>query len=158
MTRTLTAGTLPAGLSLSGAGIFSGTPAASGTFTFTAQIIDGAAWSNAKSFNLTILPARPSAPVGVSATCDDAQITLSWSAVDGAANYNIKRTPTSGGNCALLASGVTTPAYADNTVTNGMTYYNVVSAVNGGGEGGTQMKLAPRHQRRLALGRCNLPF
>ena len=37
---SITAGTLPGGLSLSGVGVISGTPSASGTYTFTVQVVD----------------------------------------------------------------------------------------------------------------------
>jgi alpha-galactosidase len=53
-TWSLSAGTLPAGLSLGSAGLLSGTPTASGTFAFTAQIADNDASTVTKDFGLII--------------------------------------------------------------------------------------------------------
>jgi alpha-galactosidase len=54
-TWSLGAGTLPAGLSLGSAGLLSGTPTASGTFTFTVQIADDELSTVTKDFSLIIL-------------------------------------------------------------------------------------------------------
>ncbi len=58
----LSAGTLPAGLSLSTAGVISGTPTESGTFTPTISFLDGGGASCQKEFELEIV-----APVGLQA-------------------------------------------------------------------------------------------
>jgi hypothetical protein len=76
----------------------------------------------------------PAAPTGLTATAGNGTVTLSWSPASGATGYRVKRSTTSGTSYTLIASpGVT--SYSDNTVTNGTTYYYVVSAVNGVGEG-----------------------
>ena len=54
---TVSAGTLPTGLSLSGTGDLTGTPTAPGTFTFTARVTDGAGTQASKAFALTVAPA-----------------------------------------------------------------------------------------------------
>ena len=76
----------------------------------------------------------PSTPTGVSATAANALVNLSWSAVPTATNYLVQRSTISGGSYALIGntSGIT---YADNQVTNGITYYYVVAAQNGIGTG-----------------------
>ena len=48
-------GALPAGLGLTGAGVLSGTPTASGTFNFTVQVMSGPAIASI-AYSLTILP------------------------------------------------------------------------------------------------------
>jgi len=53
-TWTLTSGSLPAGLSLSGAGVLSGTPTAAGNFTFQATVTDSAGATAAQTFTLNI--------------------------------------------------------------------------------------------------------
>jgi hypothetical protein len=53
-TWSKTSGTLPAGLSLSSAGVISGTPTTSGTKTFTIQVTDSAAATASTIFSLTI--------------------------------------------------------------------------------------------------------
>jgi CHRD domain-containing protein/putative Ig domain-containing protein len=55
-TWAVTSGALPAGLSLSSAGVLSGTPAAVGTSTFTAGVTDSAMAFSSQTFTLTILP------------------------------------------------------------------------------------------------------
>ena len=77
------------------------------------------------------------APAGLTALPGNAQVLLSWTASSGATSYNVKRSTTSGGPYATVstAGSVTTPNYTDSSsVTNGTTYYYVVSAVNGVGE------------------------
>jgi hypothetical protein len=55
-TWAVTTGALPAGLSLSSAGVLSGTPAAVGTSTFTVGVTDSAMAFSSQTFSLTILP------------------------------------------------------------------------------------------------------
>jgi fibronectin type 3 domain-containing protein len=75
----------------------------------------------------------PAAPTGLTAAPGDAQAALSWSAVSGAASYNVYRGTASGAE-ALLQSGVTGTTFTDTGLTNGTTYYYKVSAVNAAGE------------------------
>jgi thermitase len=79
--------------------------------------------------------APPPAPTNLTATAGNAQVTLSWTAAPTATSYNVKRSTTAGGPYTTIATGVTTTNYVDNTVTNGTTYYYVVSGVNAAGEG-----------------------
>jgi fibronectin type 3 domain-containing protein len=72
--------------------------------------------------------------VGLSASATSTnQASLVWNAVTGAAGYNVKRSPVSGGPYATIASVVAATSYTD-TVPVGMRYYYVVSAVVGGSE------------------------
>ncbi len=75
----------------------------------------------------------PAAPTGLAATAGDKQVTLSWNASAGATSYNLKRSATHGGPYSTVTSPTTTTA-TDTGLTNGTTYYYVVSAVNAGGE------------------------
>ena len=130
-TWSLSAGTLPAGLSLSSAGLLGGTPAASGTFSFTAQVTDSAALTATKQFSVTVNPLA--APTGLTAAAGNAQAALSWTPSAGASSYNVKRSLVSGSNYSTISSR-TAASYTDTGLTNGTTYYYVVSAVNAGGE------------------------
>jgi hypothetical protein len=76
----------------------------------------------------------PAAPAGLTATAGNAQVSLSWSASDGATSYHVKRSTTSGGEATIASP--TTSSYTDTSVTNGTLYYYVVSAVNAYGESG----------------------
>jgi uncharacterized repeat protein (TIGR02543 family) len=80
------------------------------------------------------LGGMPSAPAAFTATPADRQVDLSWSASIGATGYNVKRTQVDGGLYEIIATNVTDTAYADTGLTNGTTYYYVVSAINSVGE------------------------
>lgn len=79
----------------------------------------------------------PSAPTGVSATAGDLQVQISWSNVSGATSYNIYWSNTTGvtKTTGTKITGATSP-YTHTGLTNGTTYYYVVTAVNGYGESG----------------------
>jgi autotransporter-associated beta strand protein len=86
----------------------------------------------------------PSIPTGLTATAGDASVTLSWNSSSGAASYSLKRTTTSGTGYVTVASGTATN-YEDNTgLTNGTTYYYVVSAVNGALDSGNSSEVSAR--------------
>ena len=89
--------------------------------------------------HISLLPPVPPAPAGLSATAGDAQVVLDWSAASGATSYNLKRSTTSGSGYATIdvRAGLT---FTDTAVSNGTTYYYVVSAVNAG-------EKAPRRPR-----------
>jgi fibronectin type 3 domain-containing protein len=75
----------------------------------------------------------PAAPTGLTATAGNAQVSLTWTASSGATSYNVKRGTTSGGPYTQVSS-VTVPSFLDTGLTNGTTYFYVVSAVNSIGE------------------------
>ena len=77
----------------------------------------------------------PSSPSALSATGGNAQVSLSWTASGGAISYNVKRSLTSGGPYSTVASPTGT-SYTNTGLTNGTTYYYVVTAVNANGESG----------------------
>jgi len=84
-------------------------------------------------------PTPPSAPQNLAATGGNAVVGLTWQAPssDGGSpvtNYRIYRGPTSGGEAFLFETG-NVLAYSDTGVANGQTYYYVVRARNGVGEG-----------------------
>jgi hypothetical protein len=74
-----------------------------------------------------------SSPTNLTAIEGDSQVTLSWNAVEGAAGYNVKRSTAAGGPYTTIATKVTGTTYADKAVTNGITYYYVVTAGDGSG-------------------------
>ncbi len=76
----------------------------------------------------------PAAPRLLTGTPGNAQASLSWLAVVGAASYSVKRATTNVGPFVTIASALTSPSYVDRQVTNATTYYYVVSAVNSAGE------------------------
>jgi hypothetical protein len=64
-TWSLTSGALPAGLTLSNAGLISGTPTASGNFNVTAQVQDATALTASRTFSMTVTAAGVLPRLGV---------------------------------------------------------------------------------------------
>ncbi len=75
----------------------------------------------------------PSVPSGLMATPGNQQVSLIWTASNGATSYHVKRSTTSGGPYSQIAAP-STASYADAGLTNGTPHYYVVSAVNSAGE------------------------
>jgi len=87
-------------------------------------------------------PPPPPAPSGLTAAAGDTEVALSWSASEGAATYNVKRSDTSGGPYTAVQTGITGTTCTDTGLTDGNTYYYVVSAVNAGVEGSDSPEVA----------------
>jgi fibronectin type 3 domain-containing protein len=102
--------------------------------------------SNSPEVSVTpMAPAGPpAAPANLQATAGNAQVMLTWSASASGTSYNVKRSTTSGGPYAILSSPTVT-SFTDTGLTNGTTYYYVVSALNSAGESGNsaQASAAP---------------
>ena len=92
------------------------------------------AFDQPKSSGIEIILPSPTAPTGLGATPGDAQVALSWNAVAGAAGYNVKRATSGVGPFNAVTNGVTSLAYTDTGLTDGTTYYYVVSTVGSGCE------------------------
>ena len=121
---------------------------------FTSGIIGGATYFASASFDDFVVTSigggggtPPPPPTGLSATPGNGQATLNWSASSGAASYNVKRSTTNGGPYATIASGVTATSFTNTGLTNGTTYFYVVSAVNSFGESGNsnQASVTPQN-------------
>ncbi|GAA0388233.1 hypothetical protein GCM10008933_19000 [Paenibacillus motobuensis] len=78
--------------------------------------------------------AIPAVPGGLEAKAADGSITLSWEAAAGAQYYNVKRGVQSGGPYTTVAAHLQATSYKDTGLSNGTTYYYVVSAGNESGE------------------------
>jgi glucuronoarabinoxylan endo-1,4-beta-xylanase len=78
--------------------------------------------------------AVPIAPTGATAMAGNAQVALSWNTVSGATGYYANRATASGGPYTRLAS-VATASFTDTGLTNGTTYFYVITAFNASGIG-----------------------
>jgi len=86
------------------------------------------------SDEVSAMPLYSPAPTNLTVTATNyGLVSLSWAMSAGATSYNLKRSPSHGGPYSTIAS-TTSTSYNDTSVTNGGTYYYVVSAVNAGGE------------------------
>jgi hypothetical protein len=73
-------------------------------------------------------------------------VTLSWTAASGATTYTLKRSLVTGGPYTdFVQPGIAGTTFTDGGLTNGATYFYVVSGSNGGGEGpnSTQVSSTP---------------
>jgi fibronectin type 3 domain-containing protein len=75
----------------------------------------------------------PAQPKNLAAAAGNNQASLTWTIAFNAASYNIKRATVSDGPYITIAN-YTAVAFTDTGLSNGVTYYYVVSAVNGYGE------------------------
>jgi cellulose 1,4-beta-cellobiosidase len=121
------------------------------------------AGEGAVSAHIAVVPTPPSppgAPGGLSAQVGggDPQpffgggiAILSWSTVPNTVTYNVKRSRTSGGPYTALSSSIA-PSYTDLNISNGTTYYYVVSAVNSFGEStnSNEISATPNEEIRKA--------
>ncbi len=111
------------------------------TYYYVVSAVNGAGESgNSSEASATPQPAIPAVPANVVATAGNGQVGLSWTASSGATSYNVKRSTTSGGPYTTVGSP-TTASYTDTGLTNGTTYYYVVSAVNATGESGNSSQV-----------------
>ena len=85
----------------------------------------------------------PAAPSGLMATPANTQVSLTWAASATATSYNVKRATTTGGPYTKISSP-TSPSFADTGLTNGTTYFYVVSAVNSAGESANSAEVSAK--------------
>ncbi len=78
----------------------------------------------------------PVSPTNLTATAGSGQATLSWTAVSGAASYDVYQGTTPGGEGSTpVATGITGATYTAQNLTNESTYYFIVAAANSAGVG-----------------------
>lgn len=93
----------------------------------------------------TLTAATPPQPANLTGIAGNAQVALNWSASSGATSYNIKRSTTHGGPYSTVGTPATN-SFTNGSLTNGTTYYYVVSAVNGSGESANSSQFTAKPQ------------
>jgi fibronectin type 3 domain-containing protein len=105
---------------------------------FTGAIDDFRIYARALSAAELTTLARPAAepPDNVTVIPDDGKATISWTVANAATTYTVKRSLTSGGPYTTVSggSGLTSMTFIDSGLTNGVTYYYVVTSSNSLGE------------------------
>lgn len=81
----------------------------------------------------TVAVVAPGTPTNLTATSGDMQVTLNWSAPNGATSYNVKRANSSRSAYNVIATNVANPSYTDTGLNDGNAYYYEVQAVNTAG-------------------------
>ena len=106
-----------------------------GTTYFYAVSALGATSAGAPSESVSATPhAPPLSPSDLRCTAGDRRVVLSWTAVPGAGDYRVKRAVNSAGPFTVLADSLVQPTFTDDGVTNGATYFYVVSALSDASE------------------------
>jgi hypothetical protein len=106
------------------------------TYYFVVTAVESAGESSPSSqVNAIPAPSAQAGPIGVTATAGNAQITISWMPVAGAISYNLYWSTTSGvtTSSGTKIAGITSP-YTHTGLTNGTTYYYVVTVITAAGE------------------------
>jgi choice-of-anchor B domain-containing protein len=85
-------------------------------------------------FRVDPVPA-PGAASGLTATSGNAQALLTWTAASGATGTSIHRSTTSGGPYTTVKANVVGTSFTDTGLTNGTTYFYIVTGTNAEGEG-----------------------
>ncbi len=105
-------------------------------YLFQTEEIEGKIYAIGGGDNSSVeVYTTPATSSNLKATGGDSKIDLTWNSVTDATNYTIKRSTTAGGPYETIATDVTGTTYTDTDVTNGTTYYYVVSAIVNGSEG-----------------------
>lgn len=130
-TWAVTAGTLPTGLTLSTAGVISGTPTATGTFNFTVQVTDAASFTATAGLTITVAVVIPSPPTGLTVgTIVASSVPLSWRETPPYTAFRIYRKPIAKTNWTTIATGIKTKSYTDSQKKYKGSYNYEVRAVN----------------------------
>ena len=121
--RVVVSGLAPTTTSYDITGLTAGSP-----YLFEVDALNSNGPSGATTIAVDTLPAQVT---GVTATGAPGQITIGWTADQGALNYNVYRATTAGGEGATPAwTAIAGTSFVDATATPGTTYYYVVTAVD----------------------------
>ncbi len=115
------------------------------TYYFVVSAVNSAGES-ANSAQVSATPtgaAEPAVPSGLKTMAGNGQAVLVWKASSGATSYHLKRSTTSGGPYLTIASPTCLCATSLG-LTNGTTYYFVVSAVNSAGESANSAQVSAK--------------
>lgn len=111
------------------------TAPSSGTWHYVVTAVNsGGEGAAGNSVGASFGPFTPSAPDSLTATNgpNAGNVTLTWDAPPGTPSFTLKRSTTSGGPYTTVSSGISDLRFTDSGLTNGTTYYYVISATQSG--------------------------
>jgi hypothetical protein len=111
-------------------------PAVLAGLAVTSQSTAATSTAAVNQISISLLPSNLAAIPGPK------RVTLTWNPVPGATGYNVKRATTSGGPYAVIGSNVAGTAYTDASVSNGVAYFYVVTALVSGSEGPNSVEVS----------------
>ncbi len=123
---------MQAGSAIAGTGVHGGNDPFHG-YIACARAESGILTANDVAANYALGPLSTAAatmPAGLTAVAGDGEVTLNWDSSQNAPNYIVKRSNSSNGTYAVIATNLTALTFTNTGLTNGTTYYFVVSAVN----------------------------
>ena len=100
-----------------------------------------------QSITLFVIPSggtlsAPSAPTGLAATVGSGSVNLTWNGAGGATSYTVKRGVASGGPYVTVGNVGSSPtSFTDSGLTNGTTYYYIVTGTNSAGTSPNSLEL-----------------
>jgi fibronectin type 3 domain-containing protein len=110
---------------------YTDTVTATGTYYYKVSAAGAGGIESVRSAPTEVVVTGPSAPIDVSASAADTQVTVSWAAVTGASSYNVYRANSQNGTYSKVGVSASSP-YIEIIASVG-TYYYEVSAVSAGG-------------------------
>ncbi|MBL3599332.1 MAG: PKD domain-containing protein, partial [gamma proteobacterium endosymbiont of Lamellibrachia anaximandri] len=126
-----------------------------GVYTVILTVTDKDGGVGSDTLTVTVQAGAVQTIFNLSARPKPNEVFLTWAPVAGADSYNIYRSTTPGGPYALIASGHVCDycAYYNPGLTNGVTYYYVVTSVSGGSESLSSNEAAATPQERRSRSR-----
>ncbi|GIP45605.1 hypothetical protein J45TS6_40640 [Paenibacillus sp. J45TS6] len=93
----------------------------------------------------------PAGPQGVMIVPSNERLTLKWEPLAGADTYSVKRSSSEDGSYLTIADGLTETSFTDTGLTNGESYYYIVSAVIGGVESAASLPVSDIPARSITV-------
>ncbi|RLJ18334.1 hypothetical protein DJ031_11785 [bacterium endosymbiont of Escarpia laminata] len=112
------------------------TYATAGVYMVTLTVTDKDGGVGSDTLMVTVQAGAVQTIFDVAARAKPTEVFVMWTPVSGADNYNVYRSTTAGGSYTQIANGYVCDycSYWDQGLTNGVTYYYVVTSVSGGAE------------------------
>jgi hypothetical protein len=112
-----------------------------GGVTYPRGVTSALWWLNATNNPVYLATSAPGAPTIAAALAGDRQVLLLWQGVPLATGYNLKRSTVSGGPYTPVTNGLVAASFTDSGLSNGTTYYYILTATNQIGESAPSLEV-----------------